>query len=439
MELKVFLIGEKWCKMAGNSKDVLRKVKDLPSCPGVYKFLDSKGKVLYVGKAINLKRRVSSYFRKGRPLDPRISMLVDEVKDVDFIRASSEAEALIYEAGLIKDCAPKFNIELKDDRSYPFLKLTVNEKYPRLFVTRRKLNDGALYYGPYVEIKLLKEALSFMKKVFPLRSCRIMRKKLCLEYHIGQCLGPCDGKTTEKEYALLGERVRSFLEGKKDALLRGLEADMRSYSRKKEYEKALAVRNTIRALTAVRQYHDMATQPFFGELEEMRNVLGLSAVPEVIECFDVSNISGVYAVGAMVRFVSGLPSKSGYRKFRIKNLEGIDDYSMMREIVRRRYQRLIKEKKTLPDVVIIDGGKGHLSAALEVFKELGVTGVKLVSIAKEHNHLYIEGRALPLRLSPGSGLLFFVQRIRDEAHRFAITYHKHLRSKCQLRGVRPQI
>ncbi|MFA6636964.1 MAG: excinuclease ABC subunit UvrC [Candidatus Omnitrophota bacterium] len=408
---------------------IIKKVKELPGCPGIYKFLDKKGKVIYVGKAINLRKRVSSYFRKGKVFDSRLSLLVSEIKGIDIVKASSEAEALIYEAGLIKDLSPRFNVELKDDKSYPFLKLTVNEKYPRLFITRRKVNDGALYYGPYTDSKLLKEALVFMKKVFLLRSCRVLKKKICLEYHIGQCSAPCEKKISKEEYGLITARIRRFLEGKKDELVNGLEDDMKRYSENRQYEKALEAKNALKALTAVRQYHDMASHPVYGELDELRSVLGLEAEPDVIECFDVSNISGMYAVGAMVSFVSGKPSKSGYRKFRIKSVSGIDDYSMIREIVTRRYARLIKEKKPLPDIVMIDGGRGHLSVVEKVMEELGIKGVKLVAIAKEHNHLYVQGRRLPIRLSPGSGVLFLIQRIRDEAHRFAITYHRHLRSK----------
>ncbi len=415
------------------SKDLREKIKELPSSPGVYKFLNGEGRIIYIGKAIDLRKRVSSYFRKGRALDARLSMLTSEVSDIEFIRASSEAEALIYEAGLIKDHAPKYNIELKDDKSYPFLKLTVNEKYPRLFVTRRRLNDGALYYGPYTDSKLLKEAVSFMKKVFPLRSCRVMRKKICLEYHIGQCSAPCEGRVTSEEYDLIVLRVRKFLEGKKDDLVKELEKEMKRYSASRQYEKALAVRNSLKALTAVRQFHDIARYPVYGELDEMRNALGMDTMPEVVECFDVSNIAGAYAVGAMVRFVAGAPSKKDYRKFRVKTVEGIDDYSMIREIVRRRYSRLLEEMTPLPDVVMIDGGKGHLSAARGVLEELGIRKVKLISIAKEHNHLYIDGRRYPIRLSPGSGLLFYIQRVRDEAHRFAIKYHRQLRGKGSLK------
>ncbi|MDP8299371.1 MAG: excinuclease ABC subunit UvrC [Candidatus Tantalella remota] len=409
-------------------KNTIRaKVKKLPDAPGVYKFLDAKGKILYVGKARRLRKRVASYFQPGRAHDARLELLVSEVRDIAYIRASSEAEALIYEAGLIKDHAPKFNIDLKDDKSYPFLKLTVNEKWPRLFLTRRRLNDGALYYGPYVNVKLFREALSFMKKVFPLRSCRSMRKTVCMEYHLGQCFAPCVGKITETDYKDIVEQLQKFLEGRKGDLIDILEKRMVEFSKKKQYEKALAVKRRIEALTAIQQLHDRSQFPMYGELDELQNALNLSSVPLSIECFDISNVSGQQAVGAMVRFVAGTPRKSDYRKFRIKTISTIDDYSMIREVVRRRYSRLKEEGKAMPDLVLIDGGKGHLYSAMTEMKSLGLENVPVASIAKEKNHLYTPTRNTPIRLSQGSRLLLLIQRIRDEAHRFAITYHRRLR------------
>lgn len=423
---------------------IKEKIKKLPDSPGVYKFLDSKRRIIYVGKALRLKKRVSSYFRQGRARDARLEMLVSEVRDIKFIRASSEAEALIYEAGLIKDHRPKYNIDLKDDKSYPYLKLTLSEKYPRLIITRRRTSDGSRYYGPFVNAKLLKEAVSFMKKVFPLRTCRRMRKSLCLEYHIGQCVGPCEGKVTREEYTRLLGQLEKFLEGKKDDLIKGLEKEMKSYSQKKEYEKALNVKKRIEALTAIQQLHDRAQHPIFGELDELQNVLELKKMPLSIECFDISNIGGTKAVGSMVRFVGGSPRKADYRKFRVKITGRIDDYSMIREVVRRRYSRLLGEGKNLPDLVLIDGGKGHLLSARKELNELGLKSLALAAIAKEHNHLYTENRKLPVRLSPGSRLLLLIQRIRDEAHRFAITYHRSLRRKDKfltvlrsIRGIGP--
>ncbi|MBD3380535.1 MAG: excinuclease ABC subunit UvrC [Candidatus Omnitrophica bacterium] len=406
-----------------------QKIKELPDSPGVYMFLGEKGEIIYVGKALRLKRRVSSYFQSGKARDNRLELLVESIRDIKYIRASSEAEALIYEAGLIKDHRPRFNIELKDDKSYPYLKLTVNEEYPRLFLTRRRLNDGALYYGPYVNVKLLKSALSFMKKVFPLRTCRKLRKKVCLEYHMGQCPGPCEGRISREEYMETVEQLKRFLEGKKGDLIKSLEAQMERYSKNREFEKALNTKNRIEALTAIQQLHDRSRYPIFGEMEELQNALELEKLPSVIECFDISNIGGRQPVGAMVRFRAGKPEKSAYRKFRIKQVRGIDDYSMIREVVRRRYSRLLTEERPLPDLVLIDGGKGHLSAAKSVLEKIGLSGLPVASIAKEYNHLYVEGRDIPIRLSPGSRLLLLIQRIRDEAHRFAVTFHRSLRGK----------
>lgn len=430
--------------MTPRSKKLDSKIKKLPDTPGVYKFLDSEGRIIYVGKARRLRRRVASYFQAGRARDARLELLVSEVRDIKFIRASSEAEALIYEAGLIKDHSPKFNIELKDDKSYPFLKLTVNEEYPRLFLTRRRLNDGAIYYGPYVDVKLLKDALSFMKKVFPLRTCRNFHKTVCLEYHLGQCLGPCEGKVSASDYKDIVNQLKKFLEGRKDDLIKTLEKRMKQFSKKRQYEKALSVKKRIEALTAIQQMHDRSQHPIYGELDELQNALALPKLPVTIECFDISNTSGKQAVGSMVRFVAGTPRKSDYRKFKIRTVGDIDDYSMIREVVNRRYSRLLKEGKPLPDLVLIDGGKGHLSVARSELAKLGLEDVNVVSIAKEHNHLYSVSRKHPIRLSPGSRLLLLIQRIRDEAHRFAIAYHRKLRGRetfdtelSQIRGVGP--
>jgi excinuclease ABC subunit C len=426
--------------MAKKTSKLKKKISNLPDTPGVYMFLEKKGKIIYVGKALRLKRRVAQYFQAGRARDARLELLASEARDVKFIRASSEAEALIYEAGLIKDHAPKFNIDLKDDKSYPFLKLTVNEKYPRLFLTRKRVNDGAVYYGPYVEVKLLKEALSFMKKVFPLRTCRRFRKTVCLEYHLGQCLGPCEGKVSEKEYNDMVRQLKKFLEGRKDDLIKTLMGRMKKLAAKKDFEKALAVKRRIEALTAIQQLHDRSRHPIFGELDELQNALGLSRLPMTVECFDISNISGQQSVGSMVRFVAGTPRKADYRKFRIRTVGEIDDYSMIREVVRRRYSRLMEEGKALPDLILIDGGKGHLSVANAELKKLGIKDVAVASIAKEHNHLYTLSRKHPIRLSPGSRLLLLIQRIRDEAHRFAITYHRGLRESAafdtELKGIK---
>jgi len=413
------------------SQILQNKVKNLPDTPGVYLFLNSKKQIIYVGKAKRLKRRVVSYFQSGRGHDARIERLISEIRDLRFIRASSEAEALIYEAGLIKDHSPRYNVGLKDDKSYPFLKLTVSEKYPRLVLTRKRIHDGSEYYGPYVNVKLLRSALSFMKKVFPLRSCIRLRKKVCLEYHLGQCIGPCEGKGSIKEYSETVRQLKQFLEGRKADLLSSLQEKMKELSKQRKYEKALLLKNRIEALTAVQTLHDRSQYPIFGELDELQNTLELPTLPVNIECFDISNLSGKQAVGSMVRFVAGRAHKSDYRKYRIKTVTGIDDYSMIREVVRRRYSRLVKENAKLPDLVLIDGGRGHLKMAEKELKSIGLGRIPVAAIAKEFNHLYTTSRKIPIRLSPGSRLLNLVQRIRDEAHRFAVKYHRTLRSKSE--------
>jgi len=279
-----------------------------------------------------------------------------------------------------------------------------------------------------------------MKKVFPLRTCNRLHRSVCLEYHMGQCMGPCEGKISVREYSDIVGQLRKFLEGRKDALIHTLETRMKKFSGQKKYEKALAVKERIEALTAVQQLHDRSQHPIYGELDELQNALALPRMPMVIECFDVSNISGRQAVGSMVRFVAGKARRSDYRKFRIKKVEGIDDYSMIREVVRRRYSRLVEDGKKLPDLVLIDGGKGHLAVAGDELDKLKIRDLMVASIAKEYNHLYIPSRTQPIRLSPGSRLILLIQRIRDEAHRFAITYHRSLRRSdkfdTELKGIK---
>lgn len=412
-------------------EEIISKVRQLPSAPGVYEFLDRKGEVIYIGKAKDLRKRVSSYFRRGKGLEKRLLLMLDRVHDLNWRVTANEAEALIVEAALIKTHAPVFNIELKDDKSYPYLKLTVNEKFPRLYITRLRRNDGAIYYGPYVNVKLLREALSFMKKVFPLRSCRQMRKKRCLEFHIGQCIGPCEDAQVAEAYENTVEELKNFLEGGRDDLIRSLRERMGRYSDAREYEKAKALKERIKALSDMQRFHDRAHTPILGELDELKAVLDLPRLPRVIECFDISNTGGKQAVGAMVRFTSGVPDKARYRRFAVKSVTSPDDYAMMREVVARRYARLVEENGVLPDLVLIDGGRGHLEAASEQIRSVGAE-IPVISIAKEHEHVYLESRKLPVRLPPGTRALLLLQRVRDEAHRFAIAYHRKLRAQNQL-------
>ncbi|MCM8761367.1 MAG: excinuclease ABC subunit UvrC, partial [Candidatus Omnitrophica bacterium] len=333
------------------------KIRELPDSPGVYLMKGEGGEVLYVGKASNLRKRVSSYFYKSRNLAERLRMMVSRIADITYIPTSTEAEALIYENSLIKQLSPKYNVALRDDKSYPRLKLTVNEKFPRLLITRRKQDDGALYYGPYTSARLLREAVISLKQIFPLRSCNRMPKNPCLNYHINQCLAPCAGKIDQAHYADIVAELRLFLEGKMQELLKFLTARMMEASRREDFEEAASLRKRIEAFRSMKE-HAVIYRPV-DEVEELRNMLGLSSTIDTIEAFDVSNIMGAEAVGSLVCFYKGRPKKSSYRRFRIKTVTAIDDYSMMREIVRRRYSRQLEEKANLPDLIVIDGGKGH--------------------------------------------------------------------------------
>jgi len=403
------------------------KVSKLPNSPGVYIMKGEDGGVLYVGKAISLRKRVGSYFRPKASHDERIGAMVRLVEDIDHIATSTEAEALIYENGLIKQLSPRYNVALKDGKSYPILKLTILEDFPRLIVTREKKNDGALYYGPYANAKLLRQAIIFLKQIFPLRSCVRMGKKACLEFHINQCLGPCVGKIDKAGYQEIVKELKLFLEGRRRELLDAISLKMREAAAREDFEAASGFKDRLEALGTIKE--DSVIYRPSGGPEELGRVLGIGKTPETIEAFDVSNIMGEAAVGSMIYFYKGKPKKEEYRHFRIKTVSGVDDYAMMREIVGRRYSRIIKEGKHLPDLILIDGGKGHLSAACDELERLGISKVPVVGIAKEFEKLYVKGRKDPILLPKESKALHLLQRIRDEAHRFAISYHKSLMSK----------
>lgn len=407
--------------------DIKEKIKEFPHSPGVYIMRGEDDAVLYVGKAIDLKKRVSSYFYPNRVNSARIELMIRKVRDVAYIPTASEAEALIYENGLIKELAPKYNIALRDDKSYPMLKLTVNEKFPRLFITRHKKDDGALYYGPYSDAGLLREAVEALRELFPLRGCNIIGKKPCLNYHIKRCLAPCAGAVDEKVYGEMVEEARLFLSGRRTELLKRVAENMARASREERFEDAALLKVRLEALSGMK-----GKAVSYGPLDEVRElgrITGLPVQPDTIEAFDISNIMGESAVGSMIVFYKGRPRNSLYRKFRIKMVSGIDDYAMIREVVRRRYSRRLEERAGMPDLILIDGGKGHLAAATDELSKLGLSDLPVISIAKEFEHIFVKGRKDPLILPKESKALHLVQRIRDEAHRFAITYYKSLASK----------
>ncbi|MFH1776394.1 MAG: excinuclease ABC subunit UvrC [Candidatus Omnitrophota bacterium] len=388
---------------------------------------DRQGRIIYIGKAASICKRVRSYFQK-QACSPRIEALLAKLESIDYINTSSQAEALILEAGLIKEHKPKYNIAIKDDKAYPWLKLTINEKYPRLLIVRQRKDDGAVYFGPYTEAGLLRQARALLSKNFPLRTCRCFPKSVCLNYHLGQCAAPCVKKINPAGYKKIVKELILFLRGKKAKLVKQLNQKMQQAANKKDYESAAILRDRITSLTSVvskiRSYNPR------GQLEELEKFLNLPKRPQRIEAVDISNISGKEAAGAMVCFIDGKPAKSEYRWFKIKTVSGIDDYKMLREVISRRF----KEDKTFPDLIVIDGGKGQLNVVSNRLRELNLKSIPLISIAKQFEYIYQPGKVNPVMLPLDSLSLRLVRRVRDEAHRFALKYHHNLRRRLIIKS-----
>ena len=544
---------------------VAEKLKLLPDSPGVYLMKDARGKIIYVGKAIVLKNRVRQYFQSSRNQTPKVRAMVSHVVDFETIMTANEVESLILEANLIKKHRPRYNIRLKDDKSYPYVKVTVQEEYPRVFITRRVLRDGARYFGPYTNVTALRDSLKLLKRLFPLRTCRTMPDRPCLEYPIKRCLAPCVGKVTEEDYRAMIRAVLLFLEGRTDDVERELEHRMQLAAEAYHFETAARLRDQLAAVRKaaerqnivtgagdqdaigmarsaagvcvqiffirggkmigrehfllrgseeesdadilrafLEQYYNQATfvprevllphvidtagqeiierwlaerkgggkvalltpqrgtkrdivvmatgnaekfltdeetrrsladEQTIGAVEELGRYLGLKKPPYRMECFDISHNQGQETVASMVVFEGGQPKKSDYRRFKIKSAEGKpDDFLSMREVTTRRYVGLPEEE--LPDLIIIDGGKGQLSSALEIIRnEAGHRNVPVVGLAKQFELVFTEGSSEPVELPRRSQSLYLIQRIRDEAHRFAITFHRKLRGKRNLVSV----
>ncbi|MFA6356626.1 MAG: excinuclease ABC subunit UvrC [Candidatus Omnitrophota bacterium] len=409
--------------------DLKEKVSGLPAQPGVYIFRDDAGKVLYVGKASSLRNRVRSYFQRSKDHVPRIEALVAKVRDIDFVTTATEAEALLYESNLIKEYQPKYNVELRDSKTYPLIKITMAEDFPRVMAARGKRSDGSIYFGPYTDATLLHEVVKAIRRIFMFRTCASLPKKACVYDDLGLCSAPCEGKISKEDYADRIKEVILFIEGKKGELIRRLSGKMKEYSSQKRFEEAAGVRDQIEALSTAVSRRMSAASGGAG-MAELAGVLGLKAIPRHIEAFDISNIKGESACGSMVAFRDGRPDKSNYRMFRIKDIKGQDDYAMMREIVRRRYKGVLKEGRDLPDLILIDGGRGHLSSAAIETRALGLGKIPMIGLAKVFEHIYTLDRTLPIALPPSSKALQLIQRVRDESHRFAIRYHHILRRKA---------
>ena len=577
---------------------VRERLQATPTKPGIYLMRSSSGEVLYVGKAANLRNRIRSYFGSPVNLAPKIRKMVGHVADFEYVVTESEAEAVILENTFIKRDRPRYNARLKDDKTYPYIKIDLNEEFPQAYFTRRVLQDGARYFGPYASAGSIRKTMNLLKRLFPYRSCTKAitgtDARPCLEYYIHRCVAPCIGNVTREEYREVVQQVILFMEGRTEHVLRDLKQKMHAASEALEFERAAILRDQVQTIERVneaqkvvslkrgdedvialaqsggeawvevffirngkltgrdhflmegtqdeqpahvldqfvKQFYDTAphipgevvlqhpledtvtiqawlTQkrghrvrlhvPQRGEkrrlvkmvaenaaqglqqravkwladsgnlqqaMEEVHAALNLPRLPKRIECYDISNIQGSNAVGSMVVFEDGRPKSSHYRRFQIKDVQGVDDYSMMQEMLRRRFKRLSEQVRAsgsngqsaetengtnetvgsakakneawgiIPDLVIIDGGKGHLSAVLQVFLELGLMDtVPLSSLAKENEELYVPHDPDPILLPRGSQGLFLVQRVRDEAHRFAITYHRQRRSKSAVKSA----
>ena len=422
------------------------KVKQFPATPGVYLMKDSEGRVLYVGKAKNLRSRAGHYFTQAAAEDRRTADLVKLIADVDFLPAESEVDALLLEARLVKDIQPRFNVDLKDDKSFPYLQIRVREEYPRVEFTRSPRRRGVKLYGPFTSAKSLRMAIQVLQRVFKFRTCTLDIKsddprwrwfRPCILHSIGQCTAPCNFRVTPEEYRKQIRALRMVLEGKKGKLLKEMEREMQEASAALLFEKAARLRDDIEALRklADRGEVDKNVQPQVFYLEPrkglvgLRKVLGLAETPRTIEGVDIAHLGGNEMVASLVTFIDGLPFKTGYRRFRIRTVEGVDDFAAIREVVTRRFRRLSRDEEVFPDILLIDGGKGQLHAAQEAFALLGVEPPQLLSLAKREEEVFRPGSSEPLHLSRHAAALRLLQYVRDEAHRFAQHYHHILRRK----------
>lgn len=533
-----------------NATQLQALIAALPNNPGVYQYLDESGKIIYVGKAKDLRKRVSSYFSKEQ--SGKLRVLVRRIRDIHFIVVETEMDALLLENNLIKQYQPRYNVLLKDDKTYPWICIK-NEAFPRIFSTRNLVQDGSEYFGPYASGKIMKALLELIRQLYPIRSCSLnlsekalakKQYKLCLEYHIGNCKGPCEGLQSAAEYDQMILEIRQLIKGNIQTVVRAMKQQMMDHAREMEFEKAQHIKEKLQLLElyrskstvvsssidnvdvfsivdeaetawinylkvvegAIVQSHSIEmkkkldespaellalaiaelrqrlgsnapemvlpfepdihlqqtkiTIPQRGEkkqllelseknarhfkmevekqrslidperhqkriLQQLQKDLRLDKLPEVIECFDNSNFQGDYAVAAMVQFKQARPNKAEYRHFNIKTVDGPNDFASMEEIIHRRYSRLLKEEKALPQLIVIDGGKGQLGAAVKALESMGLRGkIAIIGIAKRLEEIYFPGDNLPIYMDKRSESLKLIQFLRDEAHRFGITHHR---------------
>jgi excinuclease ABC subunit C len=432
-----------------HSSKAAEKVRSFPQTPGVYLMKDVADRVIYIGKAKNLRSRAGSYFLKAAAEDPRTAGLVQEIRDIDYLDADSEVDALLVEARLIKDIQPKYNKELRDDKTFPYLEIHAREQFPRVGFTREPKKRGTRLYGPFASPRSLRGAIQVLQKIFKFRTCSLEIHeddprwrwfRPCLLASIDQCSAPCNLRISKDAYRQDVRRLQQFLEGQKKALLEQMHREMEAAAQQLRYEQAARLRDEIRLLETLDQRGELEThvQPEVFPIDPKRGLAGLQKVlhlparPRVIEGVDVAHTAGRETVASLVQFIDGLPFKPGYKRFRLRSVEGIDDVAGIREVVARRFSRLQQEDQPRPDILLIDGGKGQLGAALSALSTLPIDPPVVISLAKREELLFVPGADQPLRLSRRSYALRLLQYVRDEAHRFAQHYHHILRRRSTL-------
>jgi excinuclease ABC subunit C len=422
------------------------KVRLFPQTPGVYLMKDDAGVVIYVGKATNLRSRAGSYFLKAAKVEQRTADWIGEIADIDCIVCESEVDALLVESRLIKDIQPRHNKILKDDKTFPYLQITTHEDFPRVEITREPASSGVKLYGPFASAGSLRGAIQVLQRIFKFRTCSLdildgddqwRWFRPCLLASIKQCTAPCNLRISKEEYRKDIKRLHLFLAGNKKRLIKQLNDEMLNASKELDFEKAAKLRDEIEMLQSLDRRGELDThaQPevFYVDpkkgLTGLRKVLKLKETPRSIEGVDIAHLGGGETVASLVQFIDGLPFKPGYRRYKIKNVKGVDDFRSIHEVVSRRFQRLSDQQDAFPDILLIDGGKGQLSSAVAAFESLGIVPPTLLSIAKKNEEIFRPGQSEPLILSRHAFSLRLLQYVRDEAHRFAQHYHHILRNK----------
>ncbi len=425
------------------------KVKTFPQTPGVYLMKDAGGVVIYVGKAKNLRSRAGSYFQSTAAKELRTAEWLHEIADIDFLECSSEVDALLTENRLIKDIQPRNNKDLKDDKTYPYLMITQHEDFPRVEVTRTPKSKGAKLYGPFASAGQLRGALQVLQRVFKFRTCSLDIEdgdprwqwfRPCLLASIKQCTAPCNLRISKEAYRRDIRRLQTFLDGGSTRLLGQMRDEMATASKAMDFERAAKLRDEIKLLENLdkRGELDMHAQPevFYVDpkrgLRGLKKIFGLKEEPRVIEGVDIAHLGGTDTVASLVQFLDGLPFKPGYRRYKIREVKGVDDFRSIYDVISRRFRKLDEQQETFPDILMIDGGKGQLSSALAAFRDQGITPPLLCSLAKREEEIFLPGQSESIKLGRESFALRLLQYVRDEAHRFAQHYHHILRRKSTL-------